>query len=67
MVIKLNNKPIQVTEEPLTTPINILPICITVTGYTSILCIVDYICYIFFSTHPFGKLHDMYDLIMHLF
>ena len=53
MRITINKKPILVTDETMQPKdISIPYILTTIAGYFSILWILDYMCFVFFSTHP---------------
>jgi hypothetical protein len=52
MLIKINKKPIEVSEEPETESKSFIYYCINYTGYALILYLLDYVCYTFFYYHP---------------
>lgn len=53
MLIKINNKPVTVTEEDDKSSLSIPYICVSTLGYTLIFWFLDYVCYTFFFVHPF--------------
>jgi hypothetical protein len=64
MVVKLNNKVITVNDEPMEDKESSLPyFMVSCCGYSLILWIMDYVCFTFFSIHPFpflsGVIHNI--------
>lgn len=68
MRITINKKPILVTDEPMQSKDFSFPYMLTtITGYFSILWILDYMCLVFFSTHPLPIIAKIGALILCLF
>ena len=67
MLVKINNKPVQVTEEPEASTFNPGYFCVSVTGFGLILWLVDYVCYIFFYYHPFPLMAKIAEAIQWIF
>lgn len=53
MVVKINSKPIEVTEDPETPTFSLTYLTVSALGYSLALWILDYVCFTFCFVHPF--------------
>jgi hypothetical protein len=67
MLIKINKQPIHVVEpDEEERDFSWVYMCVSTIGFTLILSLMDYICYIFFGTHPIPIMHFITNLITKL-
>lgn len=65
MKVTINKRPIKITDEPMESKEISYPYLITtMVGYGMIMWIVDYVCSIFFFTHPLPLIHKIGDILL---
>lgn len=67
MVVKINSKPVHVTENDEDKGIDWLYVSVSTMGYTFLLWFLDYVCYTFFYIRAIPGIHWIGDILSWIF